>query len=94
MQGPILHLHHMNKKLYYERFEVITFRANKRTDRGLIKHRDAEGYYKETHTDYQDVLDTYEEELARGCRTEPWDPPKPIRKYKKGEQLELFEDQS
>ena len=46
------------------------------------------------HTDYQDVLDTYEEELARGCRTEPWDPPKPIRKYKKGEQLELFEDQS
>ena len=92
MQGPFLHLDIMKATLYYERFEVITFSGNKKLDRGFIKHKQADGYHKETHTHYQDVLDTYEEELARGCRTEPWDPPKPKRKYKKGEQLELFED--
>jgi len=92
LQGPFLHLDIMKATLYYERFEVITFSGNKKSDRGLIKHKQKDGYYKETHTHYQDVLDTYEEELERGCRTEPWDPPKLKRKYKKGEQLELFED--
>ena len=92
MQGPFLHLGIMKAKLYYERSEVITFSGNKKSGKGLIKHKQSDGYYKETHTWYEDVLETYEEELERGCRTEPWDPPKIKRKYKKGEQLELFED--
>lgn len=91
MQGPFQHLGIMKATLYYERFEVITFRANKRSGKGLIKHKQADGYYKETHTWYEDVLEMYEEELERGCRTEPWDAPRQLRKYKKGQQRELFD---